>query len=122
MADAHIPTLSIKHRRRGLRFAERIAQLLPDAPDEDARRDVYGVVTRMRIRYGFTPDEKREIVLSRIRIGASTIHDLIRDTGFSQPALWAILQKLEADNLIRIQKMSASAAEVGRRTHLILPL
>lgn len=122
MADAHIPTLSIKHRRRGLRFAERIAQLLPEAPDEDARRDVYGVVTRMRIRYGFTPEEKRQIVLSRIKIGASTIHDLIRDTGFSQPVLWAILQQLEAEKLIRIQKMSASAAEVGRRTHLILPL
>lgn len=122
MADAHIPTLSIKHRRRGLRFAERIAQLLPEAPDEDARRDVYGLVTRMRIRYGFTAEEKRHLVLSRIRLGASTVHDLMRDTGFSQPAIWAILRQLEAEDLIRVQKMSTSAAEVGRRTHLILPL
>lgn len=119
MADS--PTISIKRRRRGLEFAENLARMAGDAPDDEARRDLYACVNRLRRRYGFSEAEKRQIVLHRVRVGAATIGDLVRETGFTQPDVSAIVRDLESGGLIRCEKISLSASGVGRPTVLIIP-
>lgn len=57
----------------------------------------------MRKRFGYSEQEKVELVIRRIRLGASTIKDLIRETGFNQQDVYRITKDLEARRVISVQ-------------------
>lgn len=80
------PDLTPKQRRRGLDFAEQVATLAAAAPDAVTKKELYGVVRSMRRRYGYSESEKQSIVLSMIKVGASSPADLIsRNSGLVTP-------------------------------------
>ena len=62
----------------------------------------------MRKRFGYSEQEKIELIIRRMRLGASTINDLIRETGFTQPDIFRITKDLEARSIITVQSISRS--------------
>jgi transcription initiation factor IIE alpha subunit len=97
-----------KLKRKFLVFANELAEFAARCPDTDAKRAIYGAVNQIRRRYGFSLEEKKQIVLVAIRTGASTREDLIRETGFNKTDVDDILKALVEDRLIRLQSFSTS--------------
>src|SRR6476646_4208809 len=115
---ATIKEISIKQRRRGLAFADRIAELASEAFDEQTKRELFSVANSVRKRYGFSEAEKESVILGRIKVGAGTIEDLRRETGFTQPDIWRIVRSLEEGGSIKCQSFSNKGN--GRPTVLLM--
>jgi uncharacterized membrane protein len=110
--------LTPKQRRRGLDFAEEVAQMAARSPDAVTKKELYAVATSMRKRYGYSESEKQTVVLAMIRMGASSASDLIRETGLDRPDVWRITKHLEEAGRIRLQKISAAGDKGGRPSFL----
>lgn len=100
--------LTAKQRRRGRDLAESVAKMAAAEPEGFAKIELYRAANAIRKHYGYKESEKEAEVLRRIRIGASTVNDLIRETGFTQPDIWRITKALEESKLIYLQKVSVS--------------
>lgn len=110
-----------KQRRRGLDFAERVAMLAAEAPDAVTKKELYSCVKSMRRRYGYSETEKLSVVLGMIKVGASSLADLVRETGIDRSDVWRITTRLEQEGSIRLQKISAAGSQGGRPTFLFFP-
>ena len=108
--------MTAKQRRRGLDVAEMVAKIAGEEPDGFAKDTLYRAARAIRTHYGYKESEKEEVVLKKIAVGASTISDLIRETGFPQPDIWRITKSLVERGEILEQKMSYSGT--GRPTFL----
>lgn len=113
--------LTPKQRRRGLDFAERVAELAALSPDAVTKKELYGVVKSMRRRYGYSEAEKASVIMATIRVGASSVADLIRETGIDRSDVWKVVQQLETDGSVRFQKISARDGR-GRPSFLFFPV
>ena len=98
--------LTPKTRRRGLDFAEEIASLAAKAFDDRTKKELYAVVHSVRKRYGYTEAEKETEILRRIAMGASSVNDIVRETGFNSQDVWRIVKLLEEGRRIRSQMLS----------------
>lgn len=107
-----VAELTPRARRQCLEFAEKIAELAAVAPNDDCRRSLYGAVNRLRRTYGFSDTEKSDWLTNRIRLGASSIADLSRETGLDQSDVVRLLNDLVAAEVVRPYKQSVSV--VGR--------
>jgi predicted Rossmann fold nucleotide-binding protein DprA/Smf involved in DNA uptake len=103
---------SSDHKRKALAFAEGLAKLARDAPDEETKGDVYRAVASIRSRCGFSKVDKADEVLYFIRLGASTIADLAEETGFRYRDIQEITKELELAGKIR--QRNIKAGEAGR--------
>lgn len=100
--------LTAKQRRRGLDVAETVAKIAGEEPDGFAKATLYKAARTIRTHYGYKESEKEAVVMKKIAIGASTINDLIRETGFPQPDIWRITKTLTERGEIIEKKMSYS--------------
>lgn len=112
--------MTARKRRAVLEFAGRLAELAAEAPNDDAKRQVYIAVNRLRKTYGYSEQEKRQVILDKIGLGASSVADLIKETGFAQPDVHRLTKELEAAGLIKLQKISHSGN--GRPALLFFPV
>lgn len=112
--------LTAKQRRAVLEYAGRLAELAAEAPNDDAKRRVYVAVNVLRKTYGYSEQEKRQVILDKIELGASSIADLIKETGFAQPDVHRLTKELEEAGLIKLQKISHSGN--GRPALLFFPV
>lgn len=67
-------------RRRLLDFAEKIATLAAETPDEITKNELYRAANSVRRRFGWTDQEKLEEIYRAIELGAMTVTDLVRET------------------------------------------
>lgn len=105
-------------RREMLRFAEMIAEIAANqAPDATIKSELYRVVKSIRQRYGYSEADKDREVLRLVRTGASTVPDLVRETGWAEVDVWKITRRLEEMQLVRFQKLSVTGK--GRPAVLI---
>jgi len=114
-----VADLTPRTRRICLGFADRVAEFAIDAPNDDTRRIVYEAANRIRKAYGFSEVEKAAYVLGRVKIGASTTTDLVRETGFDQGELGRILNDLQDAGEVVLRKQSLSGN--GRPAMLYFP-
>ena len=112
--------VTIKQRKRGLEIAETVATIAAGAPDAFTKKTLYRAVVSIRKEFGFSESEKEAEVLRRILIGASTVNDLVRETGFPQPDVWRITRSLEKGGLVYFQSLSTTGN--GRPATLIFPV
>lgn len=106
--------LNAKSRRRVLEFAERVALLAAEAPNEDTKKAVYTAVNKMRRQYGFSKEEKRAEIFRQIGIGAATVADIIRETKYHADDVHEITRELEVEGLVVFRRMQNIG--VGRPT------
>lgn len=99
-------------RRRGLELAEQISELVHTAPDTETKRDLYSVVSRMRIRYGLSQEQKRDQVVKYLRLGATTLEELARETLLSKCELSPLLKELE--QMGTVERKSIQTTGAGR--------
>ena len=118
-AFSSVMTLTLKQRRRLLVFADEIAALAARCPDNGAKSGLYSIAGQLRRRYGFSDDEKRHEILRTVRCGASTVRDIVTETGFSRPEVMDKIRALEAAGLLLVQRLSISMR--GRPALLIFP-
>jgi hypothetical protein len=111
-------TLTNKKRREGLEYSNRVVRLAAESPDISTRRMLNKVVHSLRKRYGYSEEEKELEILKCIRDGATTVRELIEETGFADYEVARATKRLLSSNRIRIERM-----RVGRRgppSYLIL--
>lgn len=97
-------------RRKGLQLAEQISELVHTAPDTETKRDLYSVVTRIRNRYGLTHGQKRDQVVKYLRLGATTLEELSRETLLSKCDLSPLLRELEQDGTVERRSIQTTGA------------
>lgn len=120
---------SLKEKRRGLEFANQLAELASTAPDGFSKRRIYRAVSDMRQHYGFSDDEKRRYIALYLDAGCSNIGDLCRETGWHKAQISEIIRGMESDGHVRITPLSISTG--GRpgehirllvdKTHFVTP-
>jgi hypothetical protein len=96
---------SADDKRKGLAFADDLARLAREAPDSESKARVYAAANFVRQRYGFTDKEKIEDVLHFICLGAATVDDLVRETGFPKEKISGIVTSLAEHKMIRVQTL-----------------
>lgn len=94
-------TISKIQKRRGLNFAKVLAEIAAKAPDDQLKKQVYRVVNDTRQKYGYTWWQKRDEVERCVRLGASTIDDLMHETPFNKQEIQELLNELVAADLVR---------------------
>lgn len=97
-------------RKKGLQLAEQISELVHTAPDTETKRDLYSVVSRIRIRYGLTQEQKREQVTKYLRLGATTLDELSRETLLSKCDLSPLLKELEQMGVVERRSIHPTGA------------
>jgi cupin superfamily acireductone dioxygenase involved in methionine salvage len=112
--------MTAKRRRYGRETAEKIASMAAESQDPFIKKELYRAVNAIRKHFAYTEAEKEQEVLRRITIGASTVNDLIRETGFAQQDIMNITKKLEDSHLIELQRLRL-ADKAGRPTCLFFP-
>jgi hypothetical protein len=113
--------LTAKQRRRGLEFADRLAELAAEAPDYETKQAAYKATNEIRKKYGFSTELKKKMILFYIEQGASKIDDLIRETSFDRDDVYSITRELETAKLVRFDKIQLTGSR-GRPTILIFPI
>lgn len=98
--------LTSKTRRAALEFADEIAKIAVEAPDDVTKSELYKVVNSMRRRYGYSDTEKLEEILKAIDLGATTIGDLVRETCFPAETIHWGTKLLEAHQMIEFRRLS----------------
>lgn len=78
-----------------------MAELARSAPNDDAKEVQYAAVHKLRIKYGFSIDDKIAEVLECIRLGAVTINDIAAETGFRSKDVYELVAELERRKQIR---------------------
>lgn len=90
-----MPELTPKQHRIGLAYADRLAELAAEAPDDGvSKRDVYRAVDAIRQRYGWTHEQKLAEILRVVRLGASQVADMVRETRFREQEVKELCQRL----------------------------
>jgi|SRR6185369_162648 len=112
--------MTSKRRRYGRETGEQIAAMAAESPDPFIKRELYRAANAIRKHFAYTEAEKEKEVLRLIAIGAASVSDLIRETGFPQQDVWEITKRLEAANLIELQRLRL--AETGRPACLFFPV
>lgn len=102
--------LTKSHRRTGLAIAERVSEIAAAAPDAVSKQLLYSAVTRLRLRYGLTPEAKAAEVTKYLRLGATTVDELSRETLLSRCEVTPILQDLESRGVVERRSIQASGA------------
>lgn len=98
--------LTSKHKTRGQAFANKLAEMAPLAPDPMAKRCVYATVNRLREIYGFSDDEKRDLIREALDLGCTTYDDLARETRIHRPTIVEIIKDMENAKAVTISYMS----------------
>jgi len=112
--------MTSKRRRYGRETAEKIAAMAAESPDAFVKKELYRAANAIRKHFAYTEAEKEAEVLRLIKIGASSVNDLIRETDFTDVDVLAVTKKLEESNLIRLQKVRLNDGP-GRPTCLFFP-
>ena len=97
--------LTAKQRRRRLEFADRVAALAPEAPDDSVRQMVYSTVNRIRQQFGFSDAEKKVEIERLIRLGAATIMDVVNESHFHKDDVLRLTKEMEAEGIIVFRRM-----------------
>lgn len=111
--------MTSKRRRNGRETAEAIASMAAESVDPFIKKELYRATNAIRKHFAYTEAEKQKEILRLVRLGASSMSDLIRETGFTQPDVWAITKQLEASGLIEFQKLRLR--DSGRPAYLFFP-
>ena len=106
---------SFKMRLRILKTAAELADIAarPGTPD-DVKTEIYKTVQALRKRYGFTDDVKREEMLRLMSLGASSIRDIINETGFDRDDVYKIIEDLETEGSIVRRFIPPASGGAGR--------
>lgn len=99
--------VTAKDRRRLLDFAEKIATLAAETPDELTKNELYRAANSVRRRFGWTDQEKLEEIYRAIELGAMTVTDLVRETAFPPAVVHWATRLLEDHKVIKSTKFSA---------------
>lgn len=99
-------------RKKGLELADQISELVHTAPDTETKRELYSVVSRIRIRYGLSQEQKRDQVVRYLRLGATTLEELSRETLLSKCELSPLLKELEQTG--DVERRSIQTTGAGR--------
>lgn len=99
---------SLKEKRRGLNFANEVAELAAKAPDGFSKSRVYQAVSDMRQHFGLSEGEKRRQIAIYLHAGCSNLDDLVRETGQSKQRISETVQKMAADGEVEITPLSVS--------------
>lgn len=97
--------LTSKHKTRGQAFANRLAEVAVSAPDPIAKRHVYATVKQLRELYGFSDEEKLDLIREALDLGCSTYDDLARETRIHRPTIVEIIKRMEAAKSVTITYM-----------------
>lgn len=111
------PTL--KEKRRGLEFADLVAELAARAPDGFSKTLLYQARNTMQRHYGFSDADKRRHIAIFLHAGCSNLEELCREMGMPKAVVSEMVGKMEADHEIEITPLSVSTG--GRpRSHIRL--
>jgi predicted ArsR family transcriptional regulator len=91
---------SFSERRTALAHSDRLAKLGFEAPNSEIKRQVDRAVFLIRKEFGFTSSTRRTEILKLIEIGAGTLRDLSRETGFLTRDIIDVLAALEREKKI----------------------
>ncbi|MEO8647768.1 MAG: hypothetical protein ABI539_01240 [Acidobacteriota bacterium] len=100
--------LTNRQRRKGLDYASEVAEIAAKSPDTHTRRELYSVVKSIRHRYGYTRQQKKDVILRCIGLGASTIGDMVNETKFSRDDVHELTRELESEKQIVSYQLRAT--------------
>ena len=95
-------TISKAQRQRGLNYAKALSDLATKAPTDDLKKQTYAIVNNARKEFGYKWDTKLTEVLRCVKLGASTVADLLRETPFNKQDLQQLLRELKHAGHIRV--------------------
>lgn len=107
--------LTPKQRRRGLEYANTLAQFASTAPDGASKKAVFGAVRLIREHHGFSLEEKHELIAHALRLGCSTYNDLERETRFHRAHIVDIVKSMADSGLVELRQLQ-SGEKGGRPT------
>jgi hypothetical protein len=97
--------LSPKHSRRGKDLANKLAILAQSAPDPIGKRMIRDAVDRLRKRYGFSDETKRELILQSIELGCRTYDDIALETFLHKSEVIDLVKAMELGGLVQLTPM-----------------
>lgn len=102
-------------------YADRLAASAAEAPDEGSKRDVYRAVHAIRQRYGWSDEDKEDEILRVVRIGASHVGDIVRETRFNEQDVKRICGDLVESGRLRKSVQSITGGN-GRPPTCFFPM
>ena len=111
-------TLTRQARQKGLTVADKIAALAKSAPDLIGKQEMYRAAQRLRTHYGFSENEKRDLVKKYIKLGCNTYKDLENEIGWPNEILSPIVNNLAEEGVIELSSFGSGGT--GRKSLLIL--
>lgn len=103
-----VSELSHEDRRRGLSYAARVSTLAMEAPDDETKKIVYAACRAIEKRYGFSRDEKKNVILRLVFLGAASIAELIRESNFHRDDVYQLTSELVIEKKIREQVLNTT--------------
>lgn len=92
-------------RKQMLDFANSLAVLADNAPDERSRTELYRAARRLRLRASSSKEKRKRILLRVIGRGATTVAEIAHESGFSEPSCRKTIAVLLEENLIRCETL-----------------
>lgn len=102
-------------RRQALDFATELTVIAARAPDVSSRRMLYKTIRQLQRRFGYSKEQKRQVILKLIENGAATIAEFSAESGISRQDVYDIVTELVKNDLLTVQKFSASG--IGRPSY-----
>lgn len=91
-------TFTIQDRRRGLQYADKVAEIASAAPDPFAKTQTYRMVRTLRKVYGFNDEEKRKYIRGLLKQGCSSYKDLVRESNMPRQEVERVVKTLTAED------------------------
>src|SRR4051812_28268213 len=111
--------LSIKEKRKGLEYANQVAELATSAPNSWAKRRMYQVVNEMQREFGLSDAEKRVLIARYLDVGCSNYEDLHRETKIPKQTLREIVPSMQSAGHVEITPL---AVGTGGRPRMYIRL
>ncbi len=118
-----MPELTIEDRRTALNFATALEFMAAGIPNAFVRRGAHRLVNQIRMRYRFTPAEKKDYIVKIAKDrGGVSIADLVRITEYTQPETFRLVKELESEGRVEFRGWRPPGEKGGRPAALLFAI
>lgn len=115
-----MPELTPEDRRTALNFASALEFMAAGIPNAFVRKGANRLIHQIRVRYRFSPAEKKDYILKLVReLGGASAADLVDRTGWHRDEVYGIARELEKEKRVRFERVSPAGPKGGRPAVLI---
>jgi predicted Rossmann fold nucleotide-binding protein DprA/Smf involved in DNA uptake len=97
-----------------LEFANLLTLFAAKAPSASTEREVVVLARSLSKRFSFSPRLKKLALLNRLLAQPMSAGELIEETGYRREDVYALLNELESESKIKLEKIPPAGPQGGR--------